>query len=203
MDLMSLAMKYGWILGAFILVILLHKVLLRYFFGTVIVSKDQIGIVNKKWVLFGRNRTLPDGAIVALNGEAGLQADTLAPGIHFGLWAWQYAVMLAPFTTIDKNQIGIVEARDGRPLSSGRVLAKAVECNSFQDTRAFLANGGERGPQISIIPPGTYRINTGLFSVGAAEVLEIPDNQVGIVTTKDGAPLETGEIAGKEIPGHN
>jgi uncharacterized membrane protein YqiK len=194
--------QWVWVLVLF-LVVVLHKAILRYFFGTVIVAKDQIGIVNKKWVIFGRNRTLPDGAIVALNGEAGVQADTLAPGIHFGLWAWQYTVSLAPFTTIDKNQIGIVEARDGKPLSSGRVLAKAVDCNSFQNARTFLTNGGERGPQISIIPPGTYRINLGLFSVAAAEVLEIPDNQVGIVTTKDGAPLQTGEIAGKEIAGHN
>jgi uncharacterized membrane protein YqiK len=202
MDILGWLSQFWWVLVIFLL-FLLHKAVLRYFFGTVIVSKDQIGIVNKKWVLFGKNRSLPDGAIVALNGEAGLQADTLAPGIHFGLWAWQYAVAVAPFTTIDKNQIGIVEARDGRPLSSGRVLARAVECNSFQNARLFLANGGERGPQISVIPPGTYRINTGLFAVAAAEVLEIPDNQVGIVTTKDGAPLVTGEIAGKEIPGHN
>jgi uncharacterized membrane protein YqiK len=202
MDAFDLLEKFGWVLILFLIVVL-HKAVLRYLFGTVIVSKDQIGIVNKKWVLMGKNRTLPDGAIVALSGEAGLQADTLAPGIHFGLWAWQYAVTLAPFTTIDKNQIGIVEARDGKPLSSGRVLAKSVECNSFQNARAFLGNGGERGPQISIIPPGTYRINTALFTVAAGEVLEIPDNQVGIVTTKDGAPLATGEIAGKEIPGHN
>jgi uncharacterized membrane protein YqiK len=202
MDYYGLLARYGWILVV-LLVILLHKAVLRYLFGTVIVAKDQIGIVNKKWVVFGKNRTLPDGAIVALNGEAGLQADTLAPGIHFGLWAWQYAVTLAPFTTIDKGQIGIVEARDGKALSSGRVLAHAVDCNSFQDTRAFLASGGERGPQISIIPPGTYRINSAMFTVFAAEVLEIPDNQVGIVTTKDGAPLATGEIAGKETPGHN
>jgi len=105
--------KYGWIL-LLILIVLLHKAILRIFFGTVIVSKDEIGVVNKKWVLFGKNRTLPDGAIVALNGEAGLQADTLAPGIHFGLWAWQFAVSKVPFTTIDKGHIGIVEARDGR-----------------------------------------------------------------------------------------
>jgi uncharacterized membrane protein YqiK len=202
MDFYGLIAHYWWIL-ALVLIILFHKVVLRTVFGTVIVAKDQIGIVNKRWVLFGAHRTLPDGAIVALHGEAGLQADTLAPGIHFGLWAWQYSVMMAPFTTIDKGQIGIVEARDGKPLSSGRVLARAVECNSFQDTRTFLANGGERGPQISIIPPGTYRINTAMFQVFAAEVLEIPDNQVGIVTTKDGAPLATGEIAGKETPNHN
>jgi uncharacterized membrane protein YqiK len=202
MDAFEMLGRYGWLV-ALVFIIVLHKLVLRYFFGTIIVTKDQIGIVNKKWVLFGKNRTLPDGAIVALNGEAGLQADTLAPGIHFGLWSWQYAVSLAEFTTIDKNQIGAVESRDGKPLSSGRVLARAVDCNSFQNARGFLANGGERGPQISIIPPGTYRINTALFTVRAAEVLEIPDNQVGIVTTKDGAPLATGEIAGKEVPGHN
>ena len=97
MDPMSLAIKYGWILVVVVLVIVLEKLLLRYFFGTVIVSKDQIGIVNKKWVLVGSHRTLPDGAIVALNGEAGLQADTLAPGIHFGLWAWQYSVYAGAF----------------------------------------------------------------------------------------------------------
>ncbi|MGD0630200.1 MAG: SPFH domain-containing protein, partial [Terracidiphilus sp.] len=194
--------RYGWIL-VLILIFILYKAILRAFFGTVIISKDEIGIVNKKWVLVGKFRTLPDGAIVALNGEAGLQADTLAPGIHFGLWAWQYQVSKVPFTTIDKTHIGIVEARDGHPLSGGRVLAKTVECNSFQDARGFLTRGGERGPQISIIPPGTYRINTALFQVAAAEVLEIPDNMVGVVTTKDGKALATGEIAGKEVAGHN
>ena len=194
--------RYGWIL-VLILILVLYKAILRAFFGTVIISKDEIGIVNKKWVLVGKYRTLPDGAIVALNGEAGLQADTLAPGIHFGLWAWQYQVSKVPFTTIDKTHIGIVEARDGHALSGGRVLARTVECNSFQDARGFLTRGGERGPQISIIPPGTYRINTGLFQVAAADVLEIPDNMVGVVTTKDGKPLATGEIAGKEVAGHN
>ena len=194
--------RYGWIL-VLILIFILYKAILRAFFGTVIISKDEIGIVNKKWVLVGKYRTLPDGAIVALNGEAGLQADTLAPGIHFGLWAWQYQVSKVPFTTIDKTHIGVVEARDGHALSGGRVLARTVECNSFQDARGFLTRGGERGPQISIIPPGTYRINTGLFQVAAADVLEIPDNMVGVVTTKDGKPLATGEIAGKEVAGHN
>jgi uncharacterized membrane protein YqiK len=83
------------------------------------------------------------------------------------------------------------------------VLARRVECDSFQDARAFLMRAGERGPQIAVIPPGTYRINTALFSVVQEKVLEIADNMVGIVTTKEGAPLHTGEIAGGEIAGHN
>ena len=178
-------MGYGWVL-ALILIVILYRVLLRVFLGTVLVAKDQIGLVNKKWVVSGKNRTLPDGAIIALNGEAGVQADTLAPGVHFGYWAWQYTVTMVPFTTIDRGQIGIVEARDGTPLTGGRVLAKTVDCKSFQDAREFLTRGGERGPQISIIPPGTYRINTALFLVSLEPVLEIPDNMVGVVATEDG-----------------
>lgn len=173
------------------------------FFGIVIIPQDSIGIVNKKFVILGGHRTLPDGAILALNGEAGIQADALAPGLHFLYWPWQYSITLEKFVTVPEGAIGVVEARDGRPLGSGRVLAKKVECDSFQSARAFLQNGGERGPQINVIPPGAYRVNTSLFSISLAKALEIPDNMVGIVTTKEGRPLKTGEIAGPEVPGHN
>lgn len=198
----------SWIFATFwwaivlILIVAFNKIVLRMF-GVVMISDDSIGIVTKKWVLLGKNKTLPDGAIVALKGEAGIQADTLAPGIHFWLFPWQYIVRTQHFITIDRDQIGVVEARDGAPLTGGRVLAKTVSCNSFQDARAFLQNGGQRGPQISVIPPGTYRINTAIFTVNTASVVEITDNMVGIVTTKDGQPLPTGDIAGKEVQGHN
>lgn len=199
------ALSYWWaILIPIVIIVLLvsYRLVLRLF-GVIMIPEDSVGIVNKKFVLFGSHKTLPDGAIIALNGEAGLQADTLAPGVHFLYWPWQYQIQLVKFIAIHEGKIGIVEARDGRPLKGGRVLAKQVDCDSFQDARAFLTNGGERGPQITIIPPGTYRVNTSLFRIVEEPVLEIADNEVGIVTTKDGAPLPTGEIAGKEIAGHN
>lgn len=66
------------------------------------------------------------------------------------------------------------------------MLAKKVDCDSFQDARKFIQNGGERGPQITVIPPGTYRINTALSPITAEKVLDIPDNMVGgVVTTKE------------------
>lgn len=191
-----------WWLAPLVALVLGYKLVLRVF-GVVLIPEDGLGVVNKRFVVFGQNKTLPDGAIVALNGEAGLQADTLAPGVHFWLWPWQYTIEIEPFTTVKEGMIGIVEARDGRPLLAGRVLARKVECNSFQDARAFLKNGGERGPQITVIPPGTYRINTALFTVVQEAVLDIPDNMVGLVTTKEGKPLKTGEIAGGEVQGHN
>ena len=56
---------------------------------------------------------------------------------------------------------------------------------------------------MTVIPPGTYRINTALFTVQAVKVLDIPDNMVGIVTTKEGRPLAAGEIASQPVEGHN
>ncbi len=199
-QLVSLIGNYWWIIAIAVFLVS-YKLWLRLL-GVVIIPESTMGIVNKKWVLFGKNRTLPDGTIIALNGEAGFQADTLAPGLHVGLWPWQYAIELVKFVNIPDGSIGVVESKDGKPLSSGRVLAKKIECDSFQNARLFLSNGGERGPQITIIPPGTYRINTALFSVSQHRVVEIGDNMVGIVTTKDGAPLATGDIAGREIANH-
>lgn len=192
---------FAWILVPIALIIA-HKPVLRVL-GVVVIPNDSIGIVNKRFVLFGKNRTLPDGAIIALNGEAGYQADTLAPGLHYWLWPWQYEVQLEEFVTVEEGNVGIVEAKDGTPLKDGHVLARRVECDSFQNARQFLAGGGERGPQMTVIPPGTYRINLSLFSIACEPALDIPDNKVGIVTTKEGAPLLKGEIAGREISGHN
>src|SRR5579863_10095274 len=112
---LSLLSSYGWLL-IIPVVLIFNKAFLRLF-GTVVVPQDSVGIVNKKWVLFGKNKSLPDGSIIALNGEAGLQADTLAPGVHFRLWPWQYVVTLQKFVTIEKGQLGVVDARDGSPLS--------------------------------------------------------------------------------------
>ena len=195
------AMQFWWLI-AIVLLVATFKLWLRLF-GVIIIPQNTMGLVNKRFVIIGSNRTLPDGAIIALKGEAGYQADTLPPGLHIGLWPWQYELDVVKFTTIQEGCLGVVESRDGIPLSGGRVLARHVDCDSFQNARQFLENGGQRGPQISIIPPGTYRINTQLFSVVEEEAIEVPDDKVGVVTTKDGTPLATGEIAGAETPSHN
>ena len=197
----SLVVRFWWVFA--ILAILAIRGLIFRLCGAVMIPQDSIGVVNKKYALVGKNRTLPDGCIIALNGEAGVQADTLAPGIHFGFYPWQYEIKKDKFVTISEGSVGVVEARDGKPLSAGRVLARRVDCDSFQDARKFLGNGGERGPQITVIPPGTYRINSGLFTVVQEPVLEIEDNMVGVVTTREGKALPTGDIAGGEMPGHN
>ena len=179
-------------------VVLFWKAFL-WLFGIIIIPDDSLGTVTKKFVIFGANSNLPDGQIIALEGEAGYQADTLSPGLHMGLWPWQYAIELIKFSVIPQGKIGVVQACDGKPLPSGRVIARDVDCNYFQDARAFLTTGGERGPQMKVVPPGTYRINPLLFTVELADATEIPQGKIGVVEAHDGNPLPIGRVVAKGI----
>lgn len=194
--------KWGIIIGIPLFILIFYKFILRVFFGLVIVPEDRIGLVTKKFVLFGKQE-LPEGRIIATNGEAGFQAQTLAPGVYFWKWIWQYSITFQPFIVIPTGKIGLVLAKDGMELETGRILGRKVECDSFQDAAAFLKNGGRKGRQTAIIAPGSYRINTLLFDVEFTEMTFIPDNAVGVVTTLEGKPLDEGQIAGKIIEGHN
>ena len=191
-----------WQLVAIVLGVILFLMLYRWVLrlcGVIMVPDDSIGVVTKKFVLVGRHRRLPDGRIIALNGEAGFQADTLAPGLHVGLWPWQYRIEIVKFLTVPPGKVGCVEACDGRPLPSGRIVAREVACDSFQDARAFLEKDGERGPQIALIPPGTYRINSLLFTVTMADAVIVPPGKIGVLEARDGKPLAAGRVIAREV----
>ena len=190
-----------WWAVPIIILLLMYKFVLRVFFGMVIVPDDRIGLVVKKYVLSG-NKRLPDGRIIATNGEAGMQAKALAPGLYWGMWPWQYSVTMAPFTIIEQNKLGLVKAKDGASMDTGRVLGKPVECDKFQDATAFLENNGQKGPQAAFLTPGSYRINNFLFEVEMVPITQVQENKVGIITTLDGEPLDKGEIAGSSVEGH-
>ncbi|WPU96010.1 SPFH domain-containing protein [Mucilaginibacter sabulilitoris] len=184
-----------------ILILLMYKSVLRVFFGMVIVPDNRIGLVVKKFTLSSKSR-LPDGRIIATDGEAGMQAKALAPGLYWGMWPWQYGITMEPFTIIEQNKLGLVKAKDGATLDIGRVLGKPVDCDKFQDAIAFLNNNGQKGPQAAFLTPGNYRINTFLFEIEMVPITQIHENKVGIVTTLDGEPLDKGEIAGESVSGH-
>lgn len=194
---------YNWWLLPLLLALVFYKFVLRVFFGMVIVPEDKIGLVTKKFVLFGEFKGLPDGRIIASRGEAGFQAKTLAPGLYWWMWPWQYGVEMTPFTVVPEGNIGLVLANDGSELPTGNILARKVDCDNFQDTEKFLSSMGQKGRQTSVLTPGTYRINRYAFTVHIVEMTHIGENKVGIVTALDGDPIPPGQIAGKVVEGHN
>ncbi len=195
-------LNYWWVL-VIILSLVLYKFIFRFLLGMVIVPEDKIGLVTKKFVLIGANKELPDGRIIATLGEAGFQAKSLAPGLYFWKWVWQYDITMESFTIIPEGQIGLVLARDGSEIPTGNILAQRVDSDNFQDAEKFLSNGGQRGRQVNYITAGSYRINTMLFQVSVTDMIRIQESMVGIVTTLDGLPIEAGQIAGKLIDNHN
>lgn len=202
MDYYQIFLNYWWI-SATLFTLLFYKFILRVFLGMVIVPENKVGMVTKKFVLFGKEKALPDGRIIATRGEAGFQAKALAPGLYWGMWPWQYAVGMQGFTIIPEGKIGLILANDGAEIPTGAILARRVESDNFQDTEKFLNNNGQKGRQTSYITAGTYRINLFAFTVTIADMVSIKENMVGIVTTLDGIPIEGGQIAGKQITGHN
>src|SRR6185436_9978282 len=124
------------------------------------IPNNRIGIVEKR---FSGKGSVKSG-FIALNGEAGFQPQVLRGGLHY-LMPIQYAVHMAPLVTITQGNVGYIFARDGAPLAPDQTLASNVQVSDFQDVQAFLRNGGQRGPQRSILREGTYAINLMQFVV--------------------------------------
>jgi hypothetical protein len=180
------------LMGAFILFVFALPFLL-FFLGFTSISENQVGIVVKRFA----THNLPPGRIVATEGEAGFQAETLAPGWRLGLWPWQYKVTKVPMVIIPQGQIALIVAADGATIPGERILAKVIDCDDFQDAKKFLENGGEQGRQLRILTAGTYRINTALFTVITQDncgkhgmtpdqlrVFEVRADMVGIIAVR-------------------
>src|SRR5580692_6823565 len=111
---------FAWVLGALMLVLLIVRS------GFVLIRERQVGVVIKRFA----GKSLPPGRLIALAGEAGFQADTLAPGLHFGYWPWQYRVIKVPVMVVPQGEIALVLAADGAAIPTERILGKVVNCDN-------------------------------------------------------------------------
>jgi uncharacterized membrane protein YqiK len=158
------------------------------------IGRNEVGIVHKR---FGR--PLPSNHQIALKREMGIQIDTLDPGRHFLFPYWMYEVTKEKAIQIDTDEIGIVKAKDGASLPPGKMFGKVVECDDFQDGRAFINQGGQRGQQLGILRNGIYRLNPKMFAVEINAIAHIHDYEIGLVEAKDGQPLPSGKTFGNAV----
>lgn len=165
----------------------------------VIIRGTEIGLVERKY--FGKK--LPTDRVIAQDGEIGIQARTIGPGVHFFI-PYLYRVQKQNFTVIPEDKVGLIESIDGCALTSGHIFGRQVKGhNFFQDAEAFLLNGGQKGPQTDTIPPGTYRINTRIFKITSVSAVYIPEEDIGFVEASDGIPIPAGKIYGQSVGGHS
>ncbi len=170
------------------------------------IGADEVGHLKK--IYFGRS--LPPGRIIAANGEKGPQAEILPPGFHFRpLLNVIYDVEEKSILEIPEGKYGFVTARDGRSLRKEQFLSDRWPEREFvkmvQDAAYFLKKGGQKGPQLTVLKPGRYRVNQYLFEVKQGNATSIRAGEVGVVKSnvqaiKDCKRMTTGREAFLSVP---
>src|SRR5678816_1036539 len=119
-------------------------IILLIIFSKILVNVGAREIAIKERRYFGAK--MPPGRVVATEGEVGIQADVLKPGLH---------LIRYPFERVERKvpliELGVVEAIDGEPMPPGKIFApdRAQNAhNNFQDPIAFIKQGGVKGIQL-------------------------------------------------------
>jgi uncharacterized membrane protein YqiK len=194
-NLQSLAPYLAIIFVALIvLIVILRRILVN-------VGAREIAIKERRYL----GAKMPPGRVVATEGEVGIQADVLKPGLHMIKWPFEKVIRKFPLIEINADEMGIIEAIDGEPMPPGGIFAadRAQNAhNNFQDPIAFIKRGGVKGIQLRTLPPGLWPIHPYLFRVSVTKTTVIPQGKVGIVTSADGAQLDPGRLLAKAISNH-
>ena len=146
--------------------------------------------------------SLTGGRIVAVNGENGPQARILAPGFH----PWLLVNVLYEVDTakeevnIPSGKVGILTAKDGAALSPGQAFANPFPDKlgyQMLDAETFLNNGGQRGPQLTVLTSGKYRLNRYLWDIAVTDAKEVKAGFVGVVKSNVHADVDFGTLKAK------
>jgi hypothetical protein len=143
---------------------------------------------------------LPEGRIVAVNGENGPQARILPPGLHIEpLINVMYSVDTdRPEVSIPQGKVGLLTAKDGAPLRAGQAYADPFSKDRaslmINDAGYFLRNGGQRGPQSTVLTAGRYRLNRYLWDVDTADAVRVPAGFVGVIKSNAHADVDFGTL---------
>ena len=115
------------------------------------IDATDIGLVQKRLAI----KKLGENDPIAFRGEAGFQAELLMPGLRWKLWPI-YGVTKHPWVQVPAGEVGLVIAQVGQPLPIGAKSAVyRSEFGNFLNLEQFMANGGQKGVQRPVMPPGT------------------------------------------------
>ena len=96
-----------------VLIVILRRILVN-------VGAREIAIKERRYL----GAKMPPGRVVATEGEVGIQADVLKPGLHLIKWPFEKVIRKFPLIEIGPDEMGIIEAIDGEPMPPGGILPK-------------------------------------------------------------------------------
>ena len=147
----------------------------------VIVGADEVAHLNRIYLA----GDMQPGQIIALPGQKGPRSEVIPPGFHFMPFVRVLnRVEFFPVIDIPPNQLGVITAKDGKPLREGQFLADPfpeAQSADMLDATTFLKGDGQRGPQVTVLRPGRYRLNQYLFEVQNVQALDVPTGHVAVV----------------------
>ena len=115
------------------------------------IGPTQVGLVMKRFSL----KKLPGDNPIAFNGEAGYQAKLLMPGLRWK-FILLYQVRKIPWVQVPAGEIGVMISQIGAALPIGAKSAfYKNEFGNFSDLKNFISQGGQKGVQRPVLPPGT------------------------------------------------
>ena len=149
-----------------------------------LISADKVGQLKRTYLA----DDLPPGRIIALPGQKGPQAEILGPGFHFRpLLNVLFEVEPVDVVQVPEGFYGQITTLDGAPMPEGMFIAPVIpddKLATMLEAQTFIEQGGYRGPQETVLKPGSYRLNRYLFDVRVDQdtaATIIPTGQVGVV----------------------
>ncbi len=128
------------------------------------VGPDQMAVITAKM-----GEALPQGQILAKDGQRGIRENVLGEGRHF-LNPWLFERRIMPVTVIPPGKVGVVTSKVGEELPAGE----------------FLAERGQKGIWRNVLGPGKYRMNPVGYQIDIVDAISIPIGYDGVVTSLSG-----------------
>jgi len=166
------------------------------FFQTSFVIVGDMEVGHLKRIYWGDE--MQPGRIIAMPWEKGPQARVLTAGFHFlPLIRVTHDLEMLDVVNVPEGKYGFLVAKDGKSMPDGQYIADAWK-TSDEMINALIFMGyvtnndeykgprGTKGPQLTVIKPGTYRINRYLFDIGGSSATDIPIGHVGVIKSNVG-----------------
>ncbi len=155
-----------------------------------VIDSDKVGHLKRIYM----GKQMPQGRIIANINEKGPQARILAPGFHLMPFIRvTHDIEELDLLKIDQGKYGFLVARDGRQMPEGQFIAPAfADASNMINAMKFMGYEksnditGVKGPQLTILAPGNYRINRYLFEIFEGKSTAVPAGHVAVIKSNVG-----------------